>query len=198
MVGELGRKDVGQQPRAAQPLGDRADLLRPGRPQALLYRHARRVTVLAGVALLDGAADEEPRRLQVELLGGLLADADARPAATGTALLRLGQVVDDLAALQVFGQRCPAVRGGLPRPVGLGDRGDGLTFRAAAEAVLQGRVELGGQVGVLRAQPGHFREQFADHRLQGGDIARQGGVGREAGGADNGGWPHRRRRRRGG
>ena len=56
VVGELGGDDVRQQPGAAQPLGDRPDLRRPGRPEALLGRHRGRVAVPAGVGLLDGAA----------------------------------------------------------------------------------------------------------------------------------------------
>ena len=109
VVGELGGDDVGQQTRTAQPLGDRPDLRRAGGLDALLRRHGRRVAVPAGVALLDGAEDEELGRFQVELLGRLLADARPRPTAARAELLGLGQVVDDLATFEVFGQRRAAV-----------------------------------------------------------------------------------------
>ena len=48
--------------------------------------------------------DEEAGRAVVELLADLLADADARPAATGTRLVRLGQVVLDPLARQLLWQ----------------------------------------------------------------------------------------------
>jgi hypothetical protein len=83
VVGELGGDDVSQQSRAAQPLGDRTNLGRPGGLQPLLGGDRGRVAPPAGVALADGAPHEEASRLQVELLGRLLTDADARLAAAG-------------------------------------------------------------------------------------------------------------------
>jgi hypothetical protein len=53
----------------------------------------------------NGAEDEEPRRLQVELLGRLLTDAGLLPAAARTQHLDRGQIVDDVAAFRVLGQR---------------------------------------------------------------------------------------------
>ncbi len=152
MVRELGGDDVGQQPRAAQPLGDRPDLRRAGGPQPLLGGNRRRVTRRAGVALADRAQDEQPGRLQVELLGGLRADAHARPAAARAALLRVGQVVDHLAPLAVLGQHAAAVLVAPRCGLGCGgNRGRALPFGAAAEAVLERLVELGLQRRVVGA-----------------------------------------------
>jgi hypothetical protein len=179
VVGKLGGDDVSQQAGAAQPLGDRTDLSRPGGLQPLLRRDARGVAVPAGVALLAGPQHEEAGRLQVELLGRLLADTHPRPSATGAEFFGLGQVVDDVPARQVLGQHSPAVL--VPTfgrfVVGLGFTAFGPAFAAAAEAVLQGRVELGFQLGVLGTQPGHFGEQLPDHRLQRGDVVGQGDIG---------------------
>src|SRR5438094_137036 len=68
LIGEFGRDDVRQQPRATQAASDRADFRRPGGLEALLHRHRLRLAVLAGVALLNGAQDQEVGRLQVQLL----------------------------------------------------------------------------------------------------------------------------------
>ena len=154
VVGELGGDDVGQQAGAAQPLRDRPDLGGAGGLDTLLHRHGCRVAVPAGVTLLDGAEDEEPGRFQVELLGRLLPDACPRPAAARAQLLRLGQVVDDLAAFEVVGQRGAAVR--VPpgwRLVG-GAHRRRTAFAPATESVLQSRVQFGRQVGVLGPQLG--------------------------------------------
>jgi hypothetical protein len=51
-----------------------------------------------------------------------------------------------------------------------------------AEAALEGRIDLGLQFGVLGTQAGYFGEQLPDHRLQGGNVLGQRGVGREVGG----------------
>jgi hypothetical protein len=66
--------------------------------------------------------------------------------------------------------------------VGLGLAAFGPAFAAAAEAVLQGRVELGFQLGILGTKPGQFGEQLSDHRLQGGDVVGQGGIRGKRGG----------------
>src|SRR5262249_62266600 len=115
---------------------------RPARGDARLGRHRLRVTVHTGVAPADGAAHEEHRRLQVELLGGLLADAHARPATAGTELLRLSQVTNDLAARQVLGQGAAAVLVASPGRlvVGLGLAPFGPPLRTAADAVRHGAL----------------------------------------------------------
>jgi hypothetical protein len=100
------------------------------------------------------------------LLAGLRADADARLATAGAELLRLGQVVDDLTPLEVLGQRRTAVPvAPAPGLVGACRRPGPGALGAAAEAVLQGRIELAFQLGVLGAQPGQLGEQLPDHRL---------------------------------
>src|SRR5580658_11070478 len=134
VIGKLGRDDLGQQARAAQATGQGTDFRRPGCLEALLDGDAGGVAVLAGVALLDGAYDEEACRFQVQLLGRLRANADTGPATARTELLRLRQVMDDLASWQVFGQGRAAVGSGLAGLVLLGDRGN--AFGAAAKAVL--------------------------------------------------------------
>ena len=117
------------------------------------HRHGRRIAVPARVALLDGAEDEEVGRFQIELLGRLLADARPRPTAARAQLLGLGQVVDDLAAFEVFGQRRAAVRIASGRwLLGGGRRRWRAAFAAATEPVLQGRVEFGLSVRRSRAR----------------------------------------------
>ena len=182
VVGELGRDDVGQQSGAAQPLGDRPDLGRPGGLQPLLGGDRRRVAAPAGVALPDGAQHEEACRLQVELLGRLLTDADARLAAAGTELLGLGQVVYDVATLQVLGQGGTTVLVASGRRLVLAGPGPGLTLAAATEAVLQGRVQLAAQLGVLGAQPGQLGEHLPQQRLQRRHVVGQRRVGGQGGG----------------
>jgi hypothetical protein len=150
---ELGGNDLGQQTRAAQPLGNRADLGGTGGPDALLRRHDLGVTVPTGVTLLDGAEDKEPSRFQIELLGVLLPDARPRLTAARTQLLRLGQVVNDRTTFEVLGQWRAAVVIALGRwLLGGGNRRWCATFAPATEPVLQGRVELGLEFGVLGAQ----------------------------------------------
>ena len=88
---------------------------------------------------------------------------DARLAAAGAELLGLGQVVDDLAAFEVFGQGGSG-RASSRRLAGLSSprlAAAGPAFGAAAEAVLQGGVELAAQLGVLGAQPGAPRRAAA-------------------------------------
>jgi hypothetical protein len=53
--------------------------------------------------------DKEAGRAVVELLADLLADADARPAATRARLVRFGKVVLNPLARQVLGQRLAPV-----------------------------------------------------------------------------------------
>ena len=100
----------------------------------------------------------------------------------GRGSLGLGEVVHDLAALQVVGQGCPAV-GAAPA--------DGLVLRrfrsdpafaATAEAVLQGRVEFAAQLGVLGAQPGQLGQHLAEQRVQGRHVIGQRHAGGEGGG----------------
>jgi hypothetical protein len=182
VISELGGDDVGQQPRPAQALGDGADLGRPRRLQALLRRHRRRVAMPAGVTLPDSTEHEKACRLQVQLLGGLFADANTRLATAGTEPLRLGQVVDDLAPLEVLGQGGAAVRVVRAwRPLGV-RVASGLAFGAPAEALLHGRVELAAQLGVLVAQARHLGEQLPDHLLQRLDVVGQRGVSGQGGG----------------
>src|SRR5262249_34188691 len=148
VVGELGGDGVGQQPRAAQPLGNRTDLSGAGGPDALLARHGRGNAMPTGVTLLDGAADEEAGRVAIELLGRLLPDARPRSTTTRAHLLRGGQVVDDLAAFEVFGQRRAAVFIAPGRwLLGGGHRRWCAAFTPTTEAMLQRRVELGPEFG---------------------------------------------------
>lgn len=182
MVSKLGGDDVGQQARAAESLGHRADLGGSGGLHPLGGGNLVRGAMGASVGLLDRAQDEEPRRLQVQLLRGLGADADARLATTRAALLGRGEVVDHVPAFQMVGQGRPAVRRGLAGLVRRGGRGRRPAFRAAAEAVLQGGSELGAQFGVLGPQPRYLGEQLADHRLQGRHVVGQRRFGGEGGG----------------
>ena len=158
----------------------------PGHPkhEPLLGRHRRRLAVLAGVGLPDGAQHEETRRLHVQLLGRLLADAGALLAAAGAELLRLRKVKDHLTPLQVPGQggaaMFVALLGGL---LGAGRRpGPELALGAAAEAVLQRLLQLLAQLGVLGPQPGHLGEQLPDQRLERRHVVGQGRIGAEGGG----------------
>ena len=108
MIGVLARQQVGQQAGAGQPLGDRPDDRRPGGREPPL---ARPVATAASPGLADVLDDEEAGRAVVGLLADLLADADARPAAAGTGLVRLGQVVLHPLARQVLWQRLPPATG---------------------------------------------------------------------------------------
>ena len=109
VIGELRGNDVGQQTRTAQAPGDRPDVERSGGRDALLRRHARGIAVPARVALLARAQNEEPGRFQVQLFGRLLTDGHAQLTAARAQLLRIGEVVDRVASLEVFGQRRAAV-----------------------------------------------------------------------------------------
>ncbi len=182
VVGELGGDGVGQQPRTAQPLGDRADLGRTGGRDALLGRHRRRVAVAAGVALLDRAEDEERGRFEIELLGRLLSDARAGPAAARAELLGRGQVVDDLPPFEVLGQGRATVLIASGWLLGGGHRRWRPAFAPAAEPVLQGGVEFGLQFGVLGPELLEFGEQLTNHRLERGHVVRQRRIGGERGG----------------
>src|SRR5262249_54187649 len=134
--------------------------------------HGPGVAVPARITPPDRAEDEEPGRFQVELLGGLLPDARPLPAAARAELLGGTQVVDDLAALEVLGQRRAAV---------LITSGGWLLDRrhrrwgaalAAAEPVLQRRVQLGRQLGDPGFELPVPGEQLPDHRLERGNVGR--------------------------
>ena len=125
------------------------------------------------------AQHEETGRIHVQLFGGLLADARPRPTATRAEFLRLGQVVNDLAAFEVVGQRRATVVVASRWWFGSFWLGRRLSFATAAEAVLQGGVELRLQLGNSVFELLILDEQFADHRLKRGDIARQRRIGRK-------------------
>ena len=128
---------------------------------------------------------EEACRLQVQLLGRLLADADARPAAAGAELLRLGQVVDDLAAFEVLGQGGAAVRVALARSArSVGAvRACARRSRAAAEAVLQGRVEFATQRRRSRPRSrANSASSCANHAPATCGTSSGSGIGGESGG----------------
>lgn len=167
-----------EQPRTARPLGDRTHLCRPGGRDPLLARLDRGVAVPTGVTPLAGAEHEEPGRVQVQLLGRLLADALALPTAGRTALLVVGQVVDHVPTFEVLGQRRTTVLVAPSRGLRVGGYGRGLlALAAAAEPVPGGRAELGLQLGVLGAQPRHLDQQFTDQHLERGHVGRGRGVG---------------------
>ncbi len=105
MIDVLARHGVGQKTRAGQPLRDRPDHCCAGTRKPPLTRPIARP---AGVGLADMLHVKEAGRAVVELLADLLADADARPAATGTRLVGIGQIVFDLLAWQVRRQRLAA------------------------------------------------------------------------------------------
>src|SRR5262249_29124453 len=123
----------------------------------------------------------------VELLTDLLADADARAAATAAALVRLGQVVHDPLARQVRRQRLATVAGSRPGLISLGwvawhARPPGLTaLRALAEVQAQGLVEAVPQLLVLLTQPADLGQQLLHQLLERGRVAgqRQVGVGQQ-------------------
>ena len=122
-------------------------------------------------------------RLQVQLLRRLRADADARPAAAGAAFLGLGQILHQLATRQVFGQGSAAMR--VTLGCRLGVAGNALrraAFTAAAEAVLQGRIELAAQLGILRPQSCQLGQDLAQQRLQRRHVVGQRRSGVEGGG----------------
>ena len=123
----------------------------------------------AGVAPLAGAEHEEPGRVQVQLLGRLLADALPRPPARRAPLLLVGQVVNHVPPFEVFGQRLPAVLVASARGLRVGRCGL-LALAATTEPVPGGRVELGLQLGVLG-------QQLADQRLERGHVIGKRGVG---------------------
>src|SRR5581483_204343 len=63
----------------------------------------------AGVGLATMHNHEQRSRLIIELLAGLLADADASLAAAGAALLGFGQIMDRADTRQFLGQPLPAM-----------------------------------------------------------------------------------------
>jgi len=101
VVGELARDDLGEQPRARQPLLDRL-----GR----LGRH-RDVPLAVPAGDLDPHVldDEERGRPVVELLAPPLADLGAQQAAVGAGSLLRGDLVHPPLAGQVGRQRLAAV-----------------------------------------------------------------------------------------
>src|SRR5262245_34983900 len=168
MVSVLAREQVCQQARPRQSLRDRPDHRWPGGREPLL---ARPVACPAGVRLADVLKHEVTGGAVVELLADLLADADARPAATGAGPVRLGQVIHDALARQVIWQRLAPV----PVPFRLvafdplvprHPRLPGLAaLRAAAEVQPQRLVEAVPQLLVVLAQPRVLLAQAA-HLLQ--------------------------------
>jgi hypothetical protein len=133
--------------------------------------------------------DEEAGRAIVELLADLLADADARLAATGTKLVRFGQVVHDALARQVLWQQLPPVTWpcrGLVfiRLVAWHARSPGAApLRALAEVQSQRLVEavpqllvVLAQLRVPLAQAAHLGEELSHQALQRGHVGRQRGV----------------------
>src|SRR5262249_19796131 len=141
------------------------------------------------VSLLGVLDDEEAGRAVVELLADLLADADARPAATGTRFVRFGQVVLDALARQVLRERL-ATRAGPGRRVTVAlplPRHScpprSAPLRALAEVQPQRLVEavpqllvVLAQLSVPLAQAAHLGEELPHQALQRGHVGRQGGV----------------------
>src|SRR5271169_4123378 len=128
VVGKLGNDEGRQQPRPTQPTSNWSHLRRPGGLEALCDWRRVGVALLAGIGLLHRAPHEDARRLHVQLFGGLTADADARFTTAGAELLRLGQIVDDLTALEMLGQRAAAVLVALARRFVVAALGARLAF----------------------------------------------------------------------
>jgi len=139
--------------------------------------------VLAGIALLACSQNEELGRCEIELFGGLLTDALAEPTATRAKFLGIGQIVDDFAAFEMFGQRLSTVfvatRLGL---VAGGNWGRDTTFASTTKPMLQGGIEFGLKCSVRNAELSKFSEELSDHRLKRGDVGRQRSVGSKSGG----------------
>jgi hypothetical protein len=166
-------------------------LLGPCRLQTLFDWHRHRVAVPTRITHPDRSEDEKSGRLEVELFGRLRADAHPHSTTTPAEFFGLGQIVDNIASLEMFGyRRATMLIATAGRLVGGGLGRWGAFFRSTSKTVFQSRIEFGLECRVLGTEFGEFRfefgilgtglgefgEEFADHRLKCGDIIRQRSV----------------------
>jgi hypothetical protein len=88
----------------------------------------------------------------------------------------------DIAALQVFRQDAATVRVAAAQRRVVSWPGPGLTLAAPTKTVLEGRVQLAAQLGVLGAQPCQLDKHLPQQRLERRHVIGQRRVGGETGG----------------